>query len=210
MLWDSVSITVASYSYSTDQINYLSALALLPILLFLHILFKSMLLWNQTVFMPPQGQKIDCLTDGTERRKQTKPSLVIRKKGNCFNNYMRNSMEMFTSYATPFILALLMWSNEVLSMSLYHMYSTLLWSWGPSFPFCCKHPQREREGHPLIFAHTSRASKHWQISAKANTNIYYSWQTISGFDWNIKNVLCEPCQTLSRLWAARVNMLHVS
>lgn len=123
---------------------------------------------------------------------------------------MRNSMEMFTSYATLFILALFMWSNKVLSMSLCHVYSTLLQSWGPSFPFYCKHPQRVREGHPLTIAHAGRASKHWQIPAKANTNICYSWQIISGFNWNIKNALCEPCQTLSRLWTARVNTLHAS
>lgn len=133
-----------------------------------------------------------------------------RKKGNCFNNYMRYSMEMFSSYATPFILALLMWNNEVLSMSLYHVYSTLLQSWGPSFSFYCKHPQRAWERHPLTFTNTGRASKHWQVSAKANTNICYGWQTISDFNWNIKNVLCEPWQTLSHLWAARVNTLHVS
>lgn len=83
-------------------------------------------------------------------------------------------------------------------------------STGPSFPSYCKHPQTAREGHPLAFAHTDRASKHWQIAAKASTNICYSWQTISSFNWNIKNALCEPCQIFSRLWAARVNKLHVS
>lgn len=106
---DAVSITLTSLSgyHSTNQINYLSALALLPILLFLCIFFRSVCLWHQPVFMPLQGQKIDCLADGTERAKQTKSSLVIKKEEGKSEirtkqtiNYMRNSMQTFPSHAT--------------------------------------------------------------------------------------------------------------
>lgn len=107
---DSVSITLTSLSgyHSTNHINYLSALALLPILLFLCIIFfRSVCLWHQPVFMPLQGQKIDCLTDGTERGKQTKSSLVIEKEEGKSEirtkqiiNYMRNSRQTFPLSAT--------------------------------------------------------------------------------------------------------------
>lgn len=80
MSLDSVRITLTSLSlYKSNKLS--SSLGLLPILLFFWcILFRSMYLWNHSVFMPFQGQKIDRLTDSTERGKQTKSSLVLEKE----------------------------------------------------------------------------------------------------------------------------------
>lgn len=79
---DSVSNTFTSLSvYESNKPSF--SLAPSTDITFLHVLFRSTYFWNQSVFMGKsvlKGKKPDCLTDDTERGKQTKSPLVIEKE----------------------------------------------------------------------------------------------------------------------------------
>lgn len=70
---DSVSITLTSSSvyHSADQISHLPTLSLLPILSFLHILFRSMYLWINLYSCPYKDRNVvACLIAQNKERKK--------------------------------------------------------------------------------------------------------------------------------------------
>lgn len=177
---DSVSITLTSSSvyHSADQINHLPTLALLPILPFLHILFRSMYLWINLYSCPYKDRNlVACLIAQNKERKQNLHQLLKRRTGSEIAFWYRTKYILQEAACKCFhhMLHLLFCpylcrAMKYFSTSLDHMLSMLIRSRDLPFPSYGKHMQAE----------TANTDKYRQKPAQTFSTADRSYQVLTG------------------------------